>query len=123
MNGFLGLLLLGGVVVVIWLVQTGIGKSISAVDRSLRAGTLEAGLGEVHTKLLISAPVSPVTMVSAIVKAVNAYPSAPAVVEGIYLKKQTATIAQFGYGSARARRKVISPAHWLFAGVDAAQGG
>jgi hypothetical protein len=99
MQTFVGLLLLGGLCVVLWFVQAGIGKSVSAIDRSVRSKTHAEGLAEVHATLEITAPIAPADMITRIVNSVNAYPAAPAVVGGLYLKARSDDLAQFGFGS------------------------
>ena len=99
MNGFVVFLIIAAAVAALWTIQTVIGKSVSAVDRTVRKKTHAAGRAEVATTLQISAPVPPAALVSEIVTRVNAHPAPPALVPGLYLKHQTDMLAQFAFGS------------------------
>jgi hypothetical protein len=98
-NGVVVFLIIGGGIAALWLIQTAIGKSVSAVDRTVRKKTHAAGRAEVAAALSFSAPVPPGALVTEIVSTVNAHPSPPALVPGLYLKHDTASMAQFAFGS------------------------
>jgi hypothetical protein len=93
------ILIVAGLAVGIWGLQTLVGKTVSTVDRAVRKKTLVAGRAEVNAGLSITAPVRSAVLVGQIISTVNAHASAPALVAGLYLKHQTETLAQFAFGS------------------------
>lgn len=82
----LGIVILAAVVGVVMLVQTGIGKSVNAVDRRVRSGTYQSGNRQVWTGLKITSPAPVRQTLEAVVTTVNAHASAPALVGGLFVK-------------------------------------
>jgi hypothetical protein len=99
MDTLVGFLVLIGIGAALWWGNVAIDKGVSAVDRTLRSKTYTVGIDEVAAVRLLAAPIAPSVLLDQIVSAVNAHPSAPALVGGLYLKGRTARTACFGYGS------------------------
>jgi hypothetical protein len=88
-----------GIVVAWYAVPRLIGKGINTADRAIRHKTYERGRAEAEAGLALTVPVPPAEAIDAIVRRVNAYEKAPAIVAGLYLKERSATEAIFGFGS------------------------
>lgn len=99
MEAVIGLGVLAAAFAVLYMVQTVIGKTTNAVDRKVRAGTYRRGREQTRTALRITAPVSAKELLDTIVSKVNAHPSAPAVVPGLFVKGRTADSVVFAVGN------------------------
>ena len=99
MGTLLGILAIGACVGVLWLVQTGIGKSVNAVDRKVRSGTHQEGTQQVWTGLEVTSPAPVAETLDAVVRSVNAHASAPALVAGLFLKSRGEDWVAFALGN------------------------
>lgn len=95
----LGIGILVGVVTMFVLFQKAAGAATSKLNRSLRRGAHSEGQRLVKTSLNFKAPVPPDVALATISRSINAYPSAPAVMPGLYERKLDAETRAFIFGS------------------------
>lgn len=96
-----GILLIVAIVVGVVLWQRAADAARKKVTRGIMRGTHARGQAAVRTALAFTAPApcTPDQAIEQIVATVNAYPSPPALVGGLYLKSRTDDAVVFGFGS------------------------